>query len=119
MSAGHHGMCLHAPNPAAVLHRATSLTLCLPSILDWATGFHVCDEDEATQDTIDAKVLWHHLQTVEHWFWTHATSTDWWEWINLGTWDKKTMGPDLLHVRATFMDTAAQLTSHITCQDGM
>ncbi|KYO43575.1 hypothetical protein Y1Q_0013599 [Alligator mississippiensis] len=64
---------------------ATNLhTLCLPSILDWTTKFHMADEDEDIQYAMDTGVLWNYLQTVKNWFWACATSNDWWEWINMG-----------------------------------
>ncbi|KYO28298.1 hypothetical protein Y1Q_0015919 [Alligator mississippiensis] len=44
-----------------MLHGATYHTLSLPAVLNWATDFEVADEDQATQDAMDAKVLWHHL----------------------------------------------------------
>lgn len=36
---------------------ATFRTLSQPSILDWATGFHVSDKDNDPQDAMDARVL--------------------------------------------------------------
>ncbi|KYO32945.1 hypothetical protein Y1Q_0011269 [Alligator mississippiensis] len=51
-------------------------TLSSPSILDCTTDFQMANEDEAIQDTMEARVLWHHLQTIENQFWIHATSAD-------------------------------------------
>ncbi|KYO29112.1 cell division cycle 20-like protein B isoform D [Alligator mississippiensis] len=50
----------------ALPHRVSYCTLYLSTVLDWATDFQVADGDEATQDTMDARVLWHHLQTMKH-----------------------------------------------------
>lgn len=47
---------------------ATYHTLHQPSILGLATDFYVANEDKDTQDTMNARVLWHHFQTIKHQF---------------------------------------------------
>lgn len=51
----------------------------------------MANEDKTTQDSMDARVLQHHLQTIEHQFWAHTTSTDLWESIVMGTWDEQSV----------------------------
>ncbi|KYO28507.1 hypothetical protein Y1Q_0006477 [Alligator mississippiensis] len=94
---------LHLSQQLDIPCGATYCILCQPSVLDWATDFHMADEDEAIQDAMDSRVLVHHLQTVECWFWAHATSNDWWKRIILDIWDNTWVQTFHMH-QATFMD---------------
>ncbi|KYO34556.1 hypothetical protein Y1Q_0012419 [Alligator mississippiensis] len=113
-----HGMCFHvheppASNPTMPSHR----TLCLPSLQGWATNFHVVNEDEAIQDTMDARVLQHHLETVKYRFGVCTTSINWWEWIVMGTWDNEQWIQTFRMSWASFMDVVAQMAPQTMCQD--
>ncbi|KYO42844.1 hypothetical protein Y1Q_0016083 [Alligator mississippiensis] len=93
--------------------RATHHTVHPPSILDRATDFHVVNKDCATQDTIDARVLWHHLQGGSELTTLALTG---------GSKSSQTLGTTNNGSRSsTFAGppswTLAQLAPHITCQD--
>ncbi|KYO39490.1 hypothetical protein Y1Q_0021126 [Alligator mississippiensis] len=80
----------------AIPHKARYHTLCLPNILDWATNFHVVDEDEATQD---------------------AMGTGWEKLGFLDTWEDEEWVQTFHMHWATFIDIIAMVTPKIMCQN--
>ncbi|KYO33480.1 hypothetical protein Y1Q_0008675 [Alligator mississippiensis] len=92
----------------AVPCRATHPILYPPGILNLATNFHMANEDETIQDSMDTGVLWYHFQLVEHQFWARTINSngDHEQWLQT------------FHMcQATFLDSITQRAPHIVRQD--
>ncbi|KYO48842.1 hypothetical protein Y1Q_0004197 [Alligator mississippiensis] len=101
----------------AAPHGAPQQKLHPPGILDWATNFHMVNRDEATQDAMVTMVLWHHLQTIEHQYWAHTITSNWWNQNLLDTWDDEQWVKTFHMCQTTFMDIVTKEAPNIVHQD--